>query len=124
MVRRFVHFLEVHVNNHKLQSSSTIGASIYIPRHRNVHRQKFQDKNEEAMRSQERERGNNRIEQRFLEINRQNGELTSMVRTLTENVANGREENDQNVQIIETSLPSDTDQKHNRRQRHLRVRGI
>ena len=40
-------------------------------------------------------------------LNRQFGELPSMVRTLAEKKSNGKEENGQNVRNIETSLRSD-----------------
>ena len=57
----------------------------------------FNDHDDEAVRSQERDHERSRIEQRFLKKNKQIGELTSMVRALTEKVTNSREENDPNV---------------------------
>ena len=48
-----------------------------------------------------------RIEQRFFDMNRQIGELTSMVKTFTETMTDIREENGQNVQTIETLRRSD-----------------
>ena len=67
------------------------------------------DNNEEAVRSQERDYERFRIEQRFLEMNRQISELTSMVRVLTEKVTNSREENDPNVHSFRTLPHSDSD---------------
>ena len=49
-----------------------------------------------------------RIEQRFLEMNKQIGELTSMMRALTEKMTNSREKNEQNARNIETSLRFET----------------
>ena len=58
------------------------------------------------MRSLERKHENYRIEQKFLEINKQIGELTSMVKPLTKNDKQlGRER--QNVRNMGTSLHSD-----------------
>ena len=48
-----------------------------------------------------------RIEQRFFDMNRQIGGLTSMVKTFTETMTDIREENGQNVQTIETLRRSD-----------------
>ena len=62
----------------------------------------FNDNNEEAMRSQERDYKRFRIEQRFLEMKRQIGELTSMVRASTRKVTNSREENDPNFHSFRT----------------------
>ena len=59
---------------------------------------------DEALRSQERDHERYRIEQRFLEI----GELTSMVRALTEKVTNSREESDPNVRNFTTLPHSDS----------------
>ena len=67
----------------------------------------FNDYNDEAMRSQERDHERSRIEQRFLEMTKQIGELTSMVRALTEKVANSREESDPNVRNFRTLPHSD-----------------
>ena len=49
-----------------------------------------------------------RMEQRFLDTNRQIGELTRIMRAHTEKTSNGKEENGQNVRNIETSLRSDS----------------
>ena len=68
----------------------------------------FTESNEEAIRSDERGRERIRIEQRFMDMNRQIGELTIMVEALTEKISNGREENGQNVRNVETSLRSDS----------------
>ena len=68
----------------------------------------FNDCSDEAMRSQERDHERSRIEQRFLDMNRQIGELTSMVRALTEKVTNSREENDPNVRNFRTLVHSDS----------------
>ena len=59
------------------------------------------------MRSQERDHERHRINQRFLNMDRQIGGLTGMLRALTEKIFNGREKNVQNVRDIETSLCSD-----------------
>ena len=67
----------------------------------------FNDHDDEAMRSQERDHERSRIEHRFLEKNKQIGELTSMVRALTEKVTNSGEDNDPNVQSFRTFLHSD-----------------
>ena len=68
----------------------------------------FNDHDDEAVRSQERDHERSRIEQRFMEMNKQIGELTSMVRALTEKVANSREESDPNVRNFRTLPHSDT----------------
>ena len=68
----------------------------------------FNEKDEETMRSQETDHETFRIEQRFLEINQQISELTSVVRALTEKVTNSREENIQNVHNFGTSMRSDS----------------
>ena len=70
----------------------------------------LQENNEEAMHSQERYHERHRIKPKFLDMNRQIGELTSMVRARTEKISNGREENGQNVRNIEMSLRSDREQ--------------
>ena len=59
------------------------------------------------MREIERDHENHRFEQRFLEMNRQIGELTSIVRALTGRLSNGREENNRDVLNSETSARSD-----------------
>ena len=50
-----------------------------------------------VMRSMERDNEKHRIEQRFLEMNRQIGELTSIARALTDKITNSREENGRDV---------------------------
>ena len=62
----------------------------------------FNDHDDEVMRSQERDHERSRIEQRFLEMNKTIGELTSMVRALTEKVTNSREESDPNIRNFRT----------------------
>ena len=57
--------------------------------------------------NEEREHEEARIEQRFFDMNRHIGKLTSMVKALTEKMANSREENYQNIQIVGTSRRSD-----------------
>ena len=59
------------------------------------------------MRSQEREHEKVRIEQSFPEMNKEIMELSSMVKAATEKMTNIKEENDQNVRNIGTSLRSD-----------------
>ena len=68
----------------------------------------FNENDEETMRSQKRDHERLRIEQSFLEVNKQIGELTSMVKVLTEKVTNSAEENDQNVHNFGTSMRSDS----------------
>ena len=63
---------------------------------------------ESDARSIERDHEKHRIEQRFLEMNRQIGELTSIVRALTDKITNSREENSRDVSNPETSTRSDT----------------
>ena len=46
----------------------------------------FGENGEETMRSMERDHERLRIEQRFIDMNRQTGELTSIVRALTEKI--------------------------------------
>ena len=48
------------------------------------------ENHQETMRSQERDHENHRIEQRFMDRNRQIGELNSVVRAFTEKISNGR----------------------------------
>ena len=62
----------------------------------------FNDHDDETLRSQEKDHERSRIEQRFLEMNMQIGELTSMVRALTEKVTNSWEEGDHNVRNFRT----------------------
>ena len=62
---------------------------------------------ESDARSIERDHEKHRIEQRFLEMNRQIGELTSIVRALTDKIPNSREENSRDVSSPETSTRSD-----------------
>ena len=56
----------------------------------------------------ERDHEKHRIEQRFLEMNRQIGELASIVRALTDKLTNSREENGRDVLNSETSTRSDS----------------
>ena len=62
---------------------------------------------ENDMREIERDHENHRFEQRFLEMNRQIGELTSIVKALTDRLSNSREENNRDVLNSETSARSD-----------------
>ena len=71
-------------------------------------RNSYADSIVEAMRSWERDHENYRIEQRFMEMNRQIGELTSIVRALTEKISNSKEGNNQDVLNSETSTRSDS----------------
>ena len=66
------------------------------------------ENDEETMRSSERDRERLRIEQRSIDMNRQNGELTSIVRALTEKISTSKEGNHQDVLNAETSTRSDT----------------
>ena len=59
------------------------------------------------MREVERDHEKHRIEQRFMEMNRQISELTSIVRALTDKISNSREENYRDAQNSETSVRSD-----------------
>ena len=68
----------------------------------------FNNDIESDVRSIERDHEKHRIEQRFLEMNRQIGELTSIVRALTDKLANSREENDRDVLNLEASTRSDS----------------
>ena len=61
-----------------------------------------------GMREIERDHEKHRIEQRFMEMNRQISELTSIVRALTDKMSNSREENYRDVHNSETSVRSDT----------------
>ena len=67
----------------------------------------FNDQNDESLRQQDGDHEYSRIEQRFIEMNRQIGELTSMFRALTEKVSNSREESDPNVRNLWTLPHSD-----------------
>ena len=60
------------------------------------------------MREIERDHEKHRIEQRFMEMNRQISELTSIVRALTDKMSNSREENYRDAHNSETSVRSDT----------------
>ena len=62
-----------------------------------------------GMREIERDHEKHRIEQRFMEMNRQISELTSIVRALTDKMSNSREENYRDVHNSETSVRSDRD---------------
>ena len=62
---------------------------------------------ENDMREIERDHENHRFEQRFLEMNRQIGELTSIVKALTDRLSNSREENNRDALNPETSARSD-----------------
>ena len=68
----------------------------------------FNNDIESDVRSMETDHEKHRIEQRFLEMNRQIGELTSIVRALTDKLANSREENGRDALNSETSTRSDT----------------
>ena len=67
----------------------------------------FNDDIENDVRSIERDHEKHRIEQHFLEMNRQIGELTSIVRALTDKITNSREENGKDVLNPGTSTRSD-----------------
>ena len=67
----------------------------------------FNNDIESDVRSMETDHEKHRIEQRFLEMNRQIGELTSIVRALTDKLANSREENGRDALNSETSTHSD-----------------
>ena len=67
----------------------------------------FNDHDDETLRSQERDHERSRIEQRFWEMNRQIGVLTSIFRPITEKVTNSWEESDPNVRNIRTLPHSD-----------------
>ena len=62
---------------------------------------------ENDMREIERDHENHRFEQSFLEMNRQIGELTSIVKALTDRLWNSREENNRDALNPETSTRSD-----------------
>ena len=59
------------------------------------------------MKSMERDHEGLRIEQRFLDMNRQIGELTRIVKALTEKMSNTKEGKNQDVLNSETSTRSD-----------------
>ena len=67
----------------------------------------FGQNDEETMRSMEREHERLRIEQRFIDMNRQIEELTSIVRALNEQISTSKEENHHDVLNSETSTRSD-----------------
>ena len=69
----------------------------------------FNDDIENDVRSIEKDHEKHRIEQRFLEMNRQIGELTSIVRALTDKITNSREDNGRDVLSPETSTRSDSE---------------
>ena len=71
-----------------------------------------------GMREIERDHEKHRIEQRFMEMNRQISELTSIVRALTDKMSNSREENYRDVHNSETSVRSDSVRKR-KREDHL-----
>ena len=76
------------------------------------------------MREVERDHEKHRIEQRFMEMNRQISELTSIVRALTDKMSNSREENYRDVHNSETSVRSDTRKEcKNRKKYHCLVLG-
>ena len=61
-----------------------------------------------GMREIERDHEKHRIEQRFMEMNRQISELTSIVRALTDKMSNSREGNYSDVHNSKTSVRSDS----------------
>ena len=71
------------------------------------YRESYFGENDETMRSMERAHERLRIEQRFINKNRQIGELTSFVRALTEIISTSKEGNHQDVLYSETSTGSD-----------------
>ena len=60
------------------------------------------------MRSLERDYERLKIEQRFIDMNRQIGELTSIVKALTEKILNSKEGNNQDVLNTDASYRSDS----------------
>ena len=66
------------------------------------------ENNGETIRSLEKDHERLRIEQRFLDINIQIGELTSIAKALTEKISNSKEGNNQGVINSETSTRSDS----------------
>ena len=72
----------------------------------------FSENDGETMRSIERDHERLRIEQRFIDMNRQTGELTSIVKALTEKISNSKEGNNQDVLNTETSTRSDVFHHH------------
>ena len=72
----------------------------------------LENETEIDMREIERDHENHRFEQRFLEMNRQIGELSSIVKALTDRLSNSREENNRDVLNSETSARSDTKQNY------------
>ena len=67
----------------------------------------LENETENDMREIEWDHENHRFEQRSLEMNRQIGELTSIVKALTDRLSNSREENNRDVLNSETSARSD-----------------
>ena len=67
----------------------------------------FGENDGEAIRSQERDHERLRIEQRFIDMNWEIGELTSIVKALAKKISNGKEGNNQDVLNPETSSRSD-----------------
>ena len=67
----------------------------------------LENETENDMREIERDHENHRFEQRILEMNRQIGEFTSIVKALTDRLSNSREENYRDVLNSETSARSD-----------------
>ena len=79
--------------------------NVSIPDH---YRESYFDENDgETMRSMERDHERLRIEQRFIDMNRQIGELISSVRALTQKISTSKEGNHQVVLSSETSTRSD-----------------
>ena len=72
------------------------------------YRESYFDENDEGtMTSMERDHERLRIEQRFVNINRQLGELTSIVRAFTKKISNNIEGHTTNASNTGTSLRSD-----------------
>ena len=68
----------------------------------------LENETQNDMREIERDHENHRFEQRFLEMNRQIGELTSIVKALTDRLSNSREGKRTRVLNSETSARSDS----------------
>ena len=62
----------------------------------------------ETMRSQEKDHERLRMEQKFLDMNRQIGKLTTIVKALTDKISNSKEGNNQDVLNSDTSTHSDS----------------
>ena len=60
------------------------------------------------MRSQKKDHERLRMEQKFLDMNRQIGKLTTIVKALTEKISNSKEGNNQDVLNSDTSTHSDS----------------